>query len=423
MASGDQMRDLARRLYDQAVRAADPALAVRRHFADHPPQILPGGGRHILIAIGKAAPAMLAEAMAHLPGPQIALAVTHYGNQADIPGARVLAASHPVPDAAGLRAGQEIIALLQRASPVDHVHALISGGGSALVPAPRAPLTLEDKQEVNRLLLASGLEIGQINLIRQQLSDLKGGGFLRHSAAPVTALILSDVIGNDLGAVAGGPTAAPLGDNQDALRLLQSRDLLPHLPPRVRDMLQNGAAPLAQVRAQNHLIGSNEISLQAMRAAVPQGWAARIVSDRLTGDVGDAAARVAQAMQPGDQPQALIFGGETTVVLRGGGTGGRNQELALRMALLGRDWRDAWTFLSGGTDGRDGPTDAAGGIVDGGTLTRIAHAGQDAAALLADNDSHAALSAAGDLLATGATGTNVADVQVLLIAARHGALA
>lgn len=414
-----EMRALARKLYDEAVRAADPALAVRRHFDKHPPAELPAGGRNILIAIGKAAPAMLAEAMGYVPGPAEALAVTHDGNGRDIPGARVLTASHPEPDEAGLRAGQEIIALLDGAGAQDRVYALISGGGSALVPAPRPPLTLGDKQQVNRLLLASGLDIGQVNLIRQQLSDLKGGGFLRHAApAPVRALILSDVIGNDLGAIASGPTVAPLGTPGDALALLARQGLLDRLPPAVTALLEDGTGLPPAPAAENHLIGSNEISLAAIRDAVPQGWQARIVSDRLTGDVGKAAARIAEAAAqaaPG-RPEVLVFGGETTVTLRGTGRGGRNQELALRLAMLGRDWRRPWVFLSGGTDGRDGPTDAAGGLVDGGTLGRIGTAGRDAAALLANNDSHAALGAAGDLLIAGATGTNVADVQVLLLA-------
>lgn len=414
-----EMRALARKLYDEAVRAADPALAVRRHFETHPPAGVPAGGRNIVIAIGKAAPAMLAEAMRHLPGPTEALAVTHYGNDRTIPGARVLTASHPEPDEAGLRAGREIIALLDGAGAQDRVYALISGGGSALVPAPRPPLTLADKQQVNRLLLASGLEIGQVNLIRQQLSHLKGGGFLRHAApASVRALILSDVIGNDPGAIASGPTVAPLGTPQDALELLAQQGLLEKLPPAVTALLKEGRELPLVPTADNHLIGSNEISLAAIRAAVPQGWAARIVSDRLVGDVGEAAARIAEAAAQAspDRPEALVFGGETTVTIRGTGRGGRNQELALRLAMLGHDWRRPWVFLSGGTDGRDGPTDAAGGLVDGGTLGRIGNAGQDAEALLANNDSHTALSAAGDLLITGATGTNVADVQVLLLA-------
>lgn len=411
-----EMRALARRLYDAALRAADPAAAVRRHFEAHPPDAPGPGGRTLAIAIGKAAPAMLAEALRHLPGPVTALAVTHHGNDRPVPGARVLAAGHPEPDEAGLRAGQEILALLTGAGARDRVYALISGGGSALAPAPRPPLTLADKQQVNRLLLASGLEIGQVNLVRQQLSELKGGGFLRQAApAPVRALILSDVIGNDLGAIASGPTTAPLGNRRDALDLLAGRGLLDRLPPAVVRLLREGADPGPVPLAENHLIGSNEEALAAICAAVPPGWDARIVSDRLVGDVAAAAARIAAAATrapPG--PRVLVFGGETTVTLRGTGRGGRNQELALRLALRGRGWGRPWVFLSGGTDGRDGPTEAAGGIVDGGTLARIEAAGRDAAALLADNDSHAALQAAGDLLLTGPTGTNVADVQILL---------
>lgn len=408
-----EMRAMAQRLFAAAVKAADPALAVRKHFQRHPDT-----GGTILIAVGKAAPAMLAEAMAHLPDARIALAVTHEGNGSDIPGARVLTASHPVPNDAGLQAGREILAALDAAGADDRVLALISGGGSALIPAPRAPLTLADKQAVNRLLLASGLEITAMNLIRQQLSELKGGGFLRHAApARVTGLILSDVIGNELGAVASGPSSAPLGNRAQARKLLQDNGIFDQLPDSVRALLDQPDSTATLPEAQNYLIGSNEQSLHAMRDAVGPGWAARIVSDRLTGDVGDAAALIAQAASeaPPDRPTALIFGGETTVTLRGTGKGGRNQELALRVAEAMQDHRGDWVFLSGGTDGRDGPTDAAGGLVDGGTMARIAAAGADAAALLADNDSHAALAAAGDLLLTGATGTNVADVQVMLL--------
>ena len=412
------MRALARQLYDRAVEAADPARAVHQHFADHPPADTVVGGHSYVIAIGKATPAMLGEALRHIPGPVTALGVTHHQNAQEVPGARILTAGHPEPDQAGLDAGREVIALLQKAGPDDRVYALISGGGSALVPVPRSPLTLADKQAVARILLESGLGITQMNLIRQQLSDLKGGGFLRHAApAPVTALILSDVIGNELGAIASGPTTAPLGSRADARALLSDRGLLDRLPPAVRDLLETPQEPDPQHAAENHLIGSNEISLEAMRRALGDGWTARIVSDRLVGDVTDAADQIVQAAASAGSigPTALIFGGETTVQLRGTGRGGRNQELALRVALQGDSLPDHWVFLSGGTDGRDGPTDAAGGIVDGGTLARIGASGQDVETLLANNDSYAALKAAGDLLITGATGTNVADVQVLLL--------
>ncbi|RNF34819.1 DUF4147 domain-containing protein [Paracoccus methylarcula] len=412
------MRALARQLYDHAVAAADPARAVHQHFSKHPPAGLPAGGHSYVIAIGKAAPAMLGEALRHIPGPVTALGVTHHENAQTVPGARILTAGHPEPDEAGLHAGREIIALLQKAGPRDQVYALISGGGSALVPAPKPPLTLADKRAVNRLLLENGLGITEMNLIRQQLSELKGGGFLRYAApAPVTALILSDVIGNELSAIASGPTTTPLGNRAEALALLRDRGLLAALPVPTRDLLEAPEPSAPHYTAENHLIGSNEKSLEAMRDAVSDGWTARIVSDRLIGDVGDAAARIVEAAWDSDHvgPTALIFGGETTVHLRGTGRGGRNQELALRIAMQGDRLPEGWVFLSGGTDGRDGPTDAAGGIVDGGTIARIRASGNDPEALLANNDSFAALKAAGDLLITGATGTNVADVQVLLL--------
>jgi glycerate 2-kinase len=409
-----EMRAMARRLFAAAVGAADPALAVRRHFLARPDT-----DASILIAVGKAAPAMLAEAMAHLPGARLALAVTHRGNETRIPGARVLAAGHPLPDDAGIEAGRAVLSALDGAGMHDRVLALISGGGSALIPAPRAPLTLADKQAVNGLLLASGLDITAMNLVRQQLSELKGGGFLRHAApAPVTALILSDVIGNELAAVASGPTLPPLGNRGQACRLLHDAGLWEQLPKAARAMLHGPMPePAALPAAENHLIGSNEQSLHAMRDAVGPGWIARIVSDRLTGDVGNAASLIARATReaPPDRPTALIFGGETTVTLRGTGRGGRNQELALRVADAMHGWSGDWVFLSGGTDGRDGPTEAAGGLVDGGSMARIAASGADARMLLANNDSHAALAAAGDLLLTGATGTNVADVQAMLV--------
>ena len=409
------MRKLAKQLFQIAVTAADPARAVRGYFEENPAAA--PAGRIFAIAIGKAAPAMLREALKHLPDEVTALGVTHHENAQVVEGARILTAGHPVPDRAGLEAGQEIIALLGKAGKNDRVFALISGGGSALVPAPLPPLTLEDKQAVNRILLESGLDIGAMNLIRQQLSDLKGGGFLRHAApAPVTALILSDVIGNDLSAIASGPTMAPLGTREAARLLLQDHGLLEDFPETAQVLLNTGAPEILLPPAENHLIGSNDQSLAAMAEALPEGWSGQIVSDHLTGDVQDAADEIIKAAQnAGAGPVALIFGGETTVKIRGNGRGGRNQELALRVALQAETLPCDWVFMSGGTDGRDGPTDAAGGIVDAGTMGRIATAGQDAEALLANNDSYAALQAAGDLLITGATGTNVADVQVMLL--------
>lgn len=416
--SVSDLRDCARTLFLAAVAAADPALALRRSLRNAPFARPDFGGRTVLVAIGKAAPAMMSEALQHVTGPRAALVVTHHENTAEVPGATVLRAGHPVPDAAGQAAGAAVLDLLAQATEKDRVIALISGGGSALVPAPVDGVSLADKAAVNRVLLGGGLDITRMNLVRQHLSRLKGGGFLRAAApAPVTGYILSDVIGDDLRVIASGPTVAPVGSASEAVKMLRGAGLWDKLPAAARNALETtpDLPPLPFV--ENHLIGSNRQSLQAMREAAA-GWQCRIESDRLTGDVSEAAARVLAGFATPDRPTALLFGGETTVVLRGKGLGGRNQELALRVALAAPAVDYDWVFLSGGTDGRDGPTDAAGGIVDAGTATRIRHAGGKAGELLADNNSFRALDLAGDLLMTGATGTNVADVQVLLLRPR-----
>ncbi len=366
---------------------------------------------------------MMAEALKHVQGDHVALVVTHAENQTDVDGATVLNCAHPVPDERGLKAGRQIIALLRSARKQDQIIALISGGGSALVPVPVEGLTLSDKIAVNEVLLSSGLDIARMNLVRQHLSQLKGGGFLRHgSLAPVTAFILSDVIGDDLRAVASGPTAAPIGSHADARRTCIEAGIWHRLPKSARAHLEHSIPEqIMEAEATNHLIGSNAISLEAAHSCAVQTCRAEIVSNALIGEVSDAAEQIWNAARTAtaDCPVALLFGGETTVCVQGSGRGGRNQELALRVAQLAEDRSipDTWAFLSGGTDGRDGPTSAAGAIVDARTFDRIRRSGHDPAALLANNDSHTALSLSGDLLVTGATGTNVADIQVLLLGA------
>lgn len=414
------LRDRARDLFVKGCEAADPARALAAALdRAPPPEPCRGGVRHV-IAFGKAAVPMAELMRERLEGTAFdMIVVTNYENARDVPGATVFAAGHPVPDESGARAAVAVERMLASTTADDRVIALISGGGSALLPAPVAGLTLADKAEVNRLLLANGFEIAEINLVRQNLSRLKGGGLLRAAApAPVSAYILSDVIGNDLRVIASGPTVAPVAGREAARALLRDRGLWPALPEAAcqtlsRDEDSGGEVP----EPANILIGSNRQSLDAIAAAA--GPQAIIVNDRLTGDVADAATAIVStaARAPKGAPACLIFGGETTVTLRGKGRGGRNQELALRVALAMPDLARDWVFLSGGTDGRDGPTDAAGGLVDAGTAGRIRAAGGSPEALLADNDSHAALALAGDLLVTGATGTNVADVQILILGA------
>ena len=420
MTEIDTLRTKARLLFDAAVTAAAPARAVRRGLSQSPLPPEAPDGRTFLIAVGKAAPAMLREAMAAIPDAYATLAVTHHENDATLEGAELLRAGHPVPDEAGARAAQRVMALLSETTEKDRVVALISGGGSALLPAPPAGVSLTDKARLNNLLLSAGLDIVQMNLVRQQVSLLKGGGFVRQAApAPVYAYLLSDVIGDDLRAIASGPTVSPIGTAAEAIETLKSAGIWDATPISIRTHLEQALEhlPPPLPNARNTLVGSNRLSLEAMlNEAQNIGLTARIVSDALTGDVGDAAQQVLAELIARPEPTALLFGGETTVKLTGTGRGGRNQELALRVATQAPDITANWVFLSGGTDGRDGPTDAAGGLVDSGTLPRIAAAGQDVKALLSNNDSYAALAAAGDLLMTRATGTNVADVQVLLIA-------
>lgn len=397
------MHTSARALFQIAVDAANPALALRARMAGLPAI----KGRYFVVAVGKAACAMAQEALALLPeGPHPAIAVTNPENRREVAGCTVFSAGHPVPDENGARAAQAVMDLLETTTPDDHVIALISGGGSALLPAPIDGITLADKAEVSRVLLACGFEITEMNLIRQHLSRFKGGGMAGMAApARLTAYILSDVIGDDLRVIASGPTVAPIGTRAQALALLQARGVFGQMPQAVQMALQARAPEPVVSMGENILIGSNRQSLAAVQAA--SGGV--IVNDALIGDVGAAADFIVRAARE-NPAKVLIFGGETTVQITGTGKGGRNQELALRVALQGDKIPGDWVFLSGGTDGRDGPTDAAGGIVDAQTARRIA----DVQALLANNDSYAALEQADALLMTGGTGTNVADVQILV---------
>ncbi|TNJ41372.1 glycerate kinase [Phaeobacter sp. B1627] len=413
------LQDIALDLFRVAIARADPSAAVRDQLDLHPLPPLAQGARRIVIAVGKAAVPMMQAALTRLPAPpSAALVITNPENLCDVAGAQVVPGAHPVPDETSAAAGQQVLRVLENLSPDDQVLVLISGGGSALMVAPAAGISLADKAAVNEILLASGLEINRMNLVRQSLSRLKGGGFC-HAASPakVTALILSDVIGDDLRAIASGPTVAPLGTRADARDLLQSEALWDKLPPAVQGYLMSPDPAQPSPEADNTLIGSNRFSLDAMKAhATALGWEVAPLVYDLTGDVSDAADRVVSLARaaPTDRPVALLFGGETTVRLRGTGQGGRNQELALRVARAAAELKGEWVFLSGGTDGRDGPTDAAGGIVTAQTWAAIAASGADPEALLANNDSYAALKAGQALVSVGGTGTNVADVQVFL---------
>lgn len=405
------IKDEMKTAFLAGVAAADPKTALLKSVAAHP---LPdSSGRRIVLAVGKAAVPM-SEVATELFGPidQFVI-VTNPENAREVAGAELYASSHPVPDAIGLAAGQRVIEALQSATDADQVIVLLSGGASSLLPAPIEGISLADKVTVNEVLLASGMEIEAMNLVRQNLSQLKGGGIL-HRAAPakVYSFVLSDVLGDDLRAVGSGPSVGPIGTPQDAIGVLQSAGVWDTLPESVRQALRRAKPKSNPDASVAHLIGSNSQSLAAMASAA----GADISTEPLVGDVDGAARRVVREALSAQLGDKIAFGGETTVVLKGDGRGGRNQELALRVAMhaekMGLGGR--WAFLSGGTDGRDGPTDAAGAIVDHESLARCRDADIDLGEALGRNDSYPVLARIGALLMTGGTGTNVADLQLMV---------
>ena len=416
----ETLRATAKSLFDAGLRAADPTLAVRKELSANPlPEL--GEGTLYLIAVGKAACAMMKEALQHAPdGSKVnALAITNYENFQEIDRCQVVSSGHPIPDKNGTKAAQLLADQLRKAEATDHVVALISGGGSALIPAPLKGISLRDKITTNQVLLNNGYNITEINMIRQQLSSLKGGGMLKIAQpASLQGLIISDVIGDDLKVIASGPTVAAIGTPTTARNLIQQRGHWDLLPEAVKTQLSYEAkndqeAIMPSVR--NTLICSNRHSLIAIKIAAA-GLNPLIVDYALDGDVREAVIKVSSQIRAHirSRPVCLIWGGETTVNVNGKGKGGRNQELALRLAEDLYDISGDWVFLSGGTDGRDGPTDAAGGLVDSATIKRLKNLGYSAKTFLNQSDSHHALKHSGDLLVTGATGTNVADVQIFL---------
>ena len=310
----------------------------------------------------------------------------------------------------------------------DLVICLISGGASALLPLPAPPVTLEEKQETTRLLLACGANIHEINCIRKHISGIKGGQLARLAyPATVLALILSDVIGDDLDMIGSGPTVPDRSTFADARAIFEKYGIWNKLPLGVRQRIADTAPETPKPgdrifeRVQNLIVGSNRLAVDAAaREARALGFRTMVLSTFIEGEAREAgrihaaiAKEIVASGRPVKSPACVISGGETTVTIRGSGLGGRNQEFALA-AAIDIDGLSEVVILSGGTDGTDGPTDAAGAIADGRTVSRAQASGLDASDFLARNDSYHFFEGLGDLLKTGPTGTNVADVRILL---------
>ena len=442
-----QMRGHARTMFADAVAAADPRAAVVRTLHKQPNssqiqstakpqsfQLQEFSRRKVrVVAFGKAAITMTEGALECVPEDlliEAPVAVTSYENVIQHGKIQILGAGHPIPNADGLKAARKIAKTVRAAKADELILALISGGASALLPMPPPSITLEDKRNATQLLLTSGADIHEINTVRKHLSELKGGGLARLAyPAALQVLILSDVLDNDPGTIASGPTAGDLTTFSDAKGVFLRRGIWEQIPNSIQAHLDRGCDGLIDETTlpedeifrdvSNTIVGSNLISLDSIcQSAKSAGYDVQIVSKALTGEARSVAEKfLMRASAPIQRPTAFVAGGETTVTVRGSGLGGRNQEMALTFAIDAdsRFNNLSWVFLSGGTDGIDGPTDAAGGLVDPGTIARIHNAGYDPRLLLDNNDAYHALDHAGDLLVTGATGTNVADLQILLI--------
>jgi hydroxypyruvate reductase len=422
IGSEESRRALLRAMFDAAIAAAQPALCLPRFLPEKPK------GRVIVIGAGKASAEMARAVEKAWPGRLEGLVVTRYGYSVPCEQIEIVEAAHPVPDAAGHRAAQRMMGMVQGLSPDDLILVLISGGGSSLLSLPLAGITLADKQAVNKALLTSGATISEMNCVRRHLSAIKGGRLAKacHPARVVT-LLISDVPGDNPMDIASGPTVPDPTTCEDALSILARYDIA--VPQALRDILVSGVGETVKpndpvlTRNVTHIIAAPQMALEAAaELARRAGFPVHILGDSIEGearDVGKVMAGIAQQVvghqQPFHAPCVLLSGGETTVTVRGQGRGGRNVEflLALGIALHGQSGIYA---LAGDTDGVDGQEEIAGAILTPDSLVRARAQGVRPAISLANNDGHGFFEALGDSVVTGPTLTNVNDFRAILIA-------
>ena len=435
-----QLKRDALLIFRKALESVDGGNAVRRHLkraAD--PESMIGDAflleaekyeRIFLIAVGKAAVPM-AQAIEEIVSVPLAqeTVVTKHGHAGPLRDSVAIEAGHPIPDEAGERAARQIRDLLVgKLTARDLLLVAVSGGASALLPAPADPVKLIAKQETTDLLLRAGANIHELNAVRKHLSFLKGGRLAKLAyPAQIVSLLLSDVIGDPLDVIGSGPTAPDESTFGGAIAVLERFDLIERVPHVVRSYLEDGAAgrvdetpkpgdPIFD-NVRNVIVGSNLLALEAARSeALRLGYETEILSNAVDGEASAVGAEYANRLSATERDgkrRCFLAGGETTVAVRGPGKGGRNQELALA-AAIGMAGAPSVAVLSAGTDGTDGPTDAAGAFANGATIARATKLGIDAQQHLMHNNSYPFFDALGDLIRTGPTGTNVMDIQILL---------
>jgi hydroxypyruvate reductase len=423
------LRRQALSIFRAALAAADPVDAVVRHLKSRDFSRF----RHIYVVGAGKAGASMALAAERVLGRRITAGLVNvkYGNTAKLRRIELNPCGHPLPDQAGADGAARIAEMASQAEAGDLVLCLISGGGSALLPLPAPPVTLAEKQATTQLLLACGATIHEFNAVRKHLSRIKGGQLARLAApATVESLLLSDVVGDNLDVIGSGPTAPDVSTFEGTLAILDKFGLRGRVPASVRERLEQGArgelpetpkpgdAVFREVR--NVLVGNSRLALDAAaRRARALGFRTLVLSSEIQGETREIARmhaaivrELALASRPVKPPACIITGGETTVTLRGDGLGGRNQEFVLAAVPEIAGLRNVVVF-SAGTDGSDGPTDAAGAIADGDTLARNPEAQQ----YLDRSDSYHYFQSLSDLVVTGATNTNVMDVRILLVGA------
>ena len=405
------LRSDADGIIKESLAAVLPDAAVAKALAGH----TFAAGRIVLVAVGKAAWQM-ARAAADVLGERIdtGVVITKYDHvMGEIPRVSCMEAGHPVPDENSYAATRAALRLTEDLTAGDTVLFLLSGGGSALFEQPLIPAA--ELAELTHALLASGADIVEINTLRKRMSAVKGGRFAEHCApAHVFSIVLSDILGDPLDMIASGPAHPDASTAEDAHRIAAKYHL--RLSAEAKTLLDQ-PLPTALPNVTTQITGSvRELCTAAARAAEQRGYTPVLLTDQLNAEAREAGRFLAAIARThaGDGSCAYIAGGETVVQLKGKGRGGRNQEVALA-AADGIAGLDNVAVFSVGSDGTDGPTDAAGGYVDGGTQAALARAGRSAAAALAENDAYPALNAVGGLIMTGPTGTNVNDVAVLLV--------
>jgi glycerate 2-kinase len=448
MASRDQknLREEVKELFLTGLAAVNPYNAVKKALRLENNKILIGleqsemltydlGNfeRVIVVGMGKAT-SLMAKAVDETLGPVISdgCVVVKYGYTSDLKSIRIREAGHPLPDENGLKGAREIAGMIEAAKERDIIIFLISGGGSALLPLPADGVSFEEKQKMTKQLLECGADIQEINTIRKHISKVKGGQLARLAyPATIVSLILSDVVGDRLDTIASGPTVPDDTTFEQANAIIDKYNLKDKIPDSIRRRIESGVKGNIEdtpkqgdrifKKTHNLIIGSNLIALQAIeKKAHELGYNTLILSSSIEGEARDVAkvlASIAKEIMgsghPVKTPACVISGGETTVTIKGKGKGGRNQELGLAAAIV-LDGIDNVVLLSGGTDGTDGPTDAAGAIIDGQTIKRAREAGLNPNETLKNNDSYNFLKHVNDLLVTGPTNTNVMDVQIVL---------